>query len=75
MAATRSSRRKLDPIGKIIRKRMIDLDMTQRTFAALIGSNYNYVTNIMYGDRPGTKYIDKIAEVLNLDKEMLKKIA
>lgn len=65
----------LAPIGKIIRKRMIDLDMTQKTLATLIGSNYIYVTYIMYGDRSGAKYMDKIAEVLKMDKEQLKNCA
>ena len=68
-------KKKLAPIGKIIRKRMIDLDMTQKTLAALIGSNYSYVTYIMYGERSGAKYMDRIAEVLKLDRDKLTKCA
>ncbi len=49
--------------------------MTKRDLAASIGANYNYITNILYGERSGEKYMDKIAEVLSLDRAELKKCA
>ncbi len=68
-------KKKLSPIGRIIKKRLIDLDMSKKTFAQLIGANYTYVTYIMYGERSGAKYMDKIARVLKLSLEDLKNCA
>ena len=68
-------KRTLAPIGILIKKRMVDLNMTKRDLAASIGANYNYITNIFYGERSGEKYMDKIAEVLNLDLNELKNCA
>lgn len=68
-------RRKLAPIGKIILKRMIDLNMTKGELVRAIGINYNYLWYILYGERSGAKYMDRIAEVLQLDKEKLKNCA
>ena len=74
MAAKRY-RKKLAPVGKIIRKRMIEMDMTKQELAVLIGAHYNYITFILYGERSGAKYMDRIAEVLKLDREKLKNCA
>jgi len=68
-------KKKLAPIGKIIRKRMIELDMTKKELSQLIGANYNYITYILYGERSGAKYMDRIIEVLKLDKDKLTKCA
>jgi len=68
-------KKKLAPIGKIIWKRMIELDMTKKDLAQLIGANYNYITYILYGERSGAKYMDRIIEVLKLDRDKLIKCA
>jgi transcriptional regulator with XRE-family HTH domain len=72
---TNRRKKKLAPIGKLIRKRLIELDMTKKDFANAIGANYSYVTYILYGERSGAKYMDKIADVLKLDADKLKKTA
>lgn len=59
-------RAKLTPLGKAIKKRLIDLDMTQVELAALLGVNKNYVTRIMTGERSGKKYRKAIAEILGI---------
>lgn len=62
--------RKISPIGIIIKKRLVDLNMTQGELAEAVGVNVNYLGLIIYGYRSGTKYMDAIEKVLgiNLDK-------
>ena len=72
---TKRRTRKLAPIGKLIKKRLIELDMTKQELAKLIGANYTYMTYILYGERSGAKYMDRIAEVLKLDRDKLTKCA
>jgi plasmid maintenance system antidote protein VapI len=67
--------KKLAPIGKIIKKRMIELDMTKKELSTLIGAHYTYINFILNGERSGAKYMDRIAEVLKLDREKLKNCA
>lgn len=58
---------KLTPLGKKIKKRLVDLDMTQRDLAALLGVNAPYITKILTGARTGAKYRKQIAEILGID--------
>lgn len=58
---------KLTPLGKKIKKRLVDLDMTQRELAALLGINPVYITKIMNGSRTGAKYRKQIAKILKFD--------
>ncbi len=57
----------LTPLGKKIKKRLIDLNMTQRDLAAMLGVNAVYLTKIMNGTRTGAKYRKQIAEILGFD--------
>lgn len=50
-----------------IKKRLIELNMTQREFASKIGANENYINLIIYGERSGAKYYDKIGQILKID--------
>lgn len=59
-------RTKLTPWGKLMKKRLIDLDMSQVELAAMLGVNKNYITRIMTGERSGTKYRKAIAEILGI---------
>ncbi|WP_283681250.1 helix-turn-helix domain-containing protein [Parablautia sp. Marseille-Q6255] len=58
----------LTPLGKKIKKRLVDLDMTQRQLAASLGVNPVYITKIMNGSRTGAKYREQIAEILKMDE-------
>lgn len=58
---------KLTPLGKKIKKRLVDLDMTQRDLAAMIGVHEVYLTRILKGQRTGAKYKKQIAEILGID--------
>lgn len=63
-------RKKTIPIfGVQVKKRLIELNMTQRQLAREIGVNENYLTDILQGRRSGTKYRDAINQRLNLKTE------
>ncbi|QUI22580.1 helix-turn-helix transcriptional regulator [Vallitalea pronyensis] len=53
--------------GIIVKKRLIELDMTQRELARSIGVNENYLTDILKGRRSGKKYKEAILETLEID--------
>jgi transcriptional regulator with XRE-family HTH domain len=55
--------------GVRVKKRLIELNMTQRQLASEIGVNENYLTDILQGRRSGTKYRDAINQRLNLQVE------
>jgi transcriptional regulator with XRE-family HTH domain len=54
--------------GLEIRKKLIELGMTQRELAELVGASEEYIWHITHGRRKGTKYVERIKEVLNLEK-------
>ena len=51
-----------------IKKRLIELNMTQRELANKIGMNENYLTDILNGRRSGKKYMDDITKTLGLEE-------
>ncbi|HHW39119.1 MAG TPA: helix-turn-helix transcriptional regulator [Bacillales bacterium] len=55
--------------GVRVKKRLIELNMTQRQLAKNIGVNENYLTDILNGRRSGKKYIDRLTKTLALDIE------
>lgn len=59
---------KLTPLGKEIKKRLIDMGMTQKELAAMLGVKRAYISRIMYGNRTGKKYRKAIAEILGIDE-------
>ena len=60
------AQRKLTPMGKIIKLRLGELEMTQEALAAQVGTSPQYINHIMYGERTGEKYIDEICKVLDI---------
>ena len=54
--------------GLEIRKRLLEIDMTQKELAHLVGTSEAYIWHITHGRRRGNKYIDKIMSVLEMDK-------
>lgn len=56
----------LTPLGKKIKKRLIDMNMTQRELADLLGVNATYITKILTGVRTGAKYRKQIEEILGI---------
>lgn len=53
--------------GKVIKKRLIDKDMTQRELAKRVGTSEGYMKKIISGERSGATYLEKICEVLEID--------
>ncbi len=60
-------KRKLTPLGKTIRKKMIDEDLDVGEFAEYLGIDSRYLGDILRGRRSGAKYIVKIADRLGID--------
>ena len=51
--------------GKRIKKRLIDLNMTQVELARQLGISMQYMRRIISGDRSGNTYRERIEEILN----------
>lgn len=62
-------KRQLTPFGITVKKRLIEKGMTQVWLAEEIGTSNKYLNLILYGDRAGKKYIDKIVSLLDIDPE------
>lgn len=63
-------KRKPLPLNGIkIKKRLVELNMTQRELANRVGMNENYLTDVLKGRRSGKKYMDDIMKVLGLDEK------
>lgn len=53
--------------GVEVKKKLIELNMTQRELAGLLGANENYLTDILKGRRSGKKYKSKIMGILKIN--------
>jgi transcriptional regulator with XRE-family HTH domain len=62
-------------VGKLIKRRLLDLGLNQQEFAKEIGCSSQYLHLIIYGHRSGNKYIDAIERLLNVNLESYKKTA
>lgn len=58
-------RRELTPYGKQVKHRLIEINMTQVELANQVGTTKQYLGKILYGERAGTMYLEKIDQVLN----------
>ncbi len=59
----------LTPLGREIKKKLVDLGLTHQDFANEIGIAPQYLAHILYGRRTGEKYISKIAVFLEIDMQ------
>lgn len=66
------NKRELTPIGKVVKKRLIEVGITHRQLAQQIGTSEQYLNAILFGARSGKKFLPKIARVLGLELEKLK---
>ncbi len=55
--------------GIKVKKRLVELNMTQRELANTVKMNENYLTDVLNGRRSGKKYMDKIIQVLGIDEK------
>lgn len=63
----KTSSGKLTPLGKLVVKALTDRDMSKTQLAAAIGTSPQYLSYILYGVRPGEKYLPAIIAALELD--------
>lgn len=66
---------KLTPLGVKVKKWLIEEGMTQRELAASLGMKEQYLAKMLYGIRPGKKYLPALADMMGVDVEYLKKLA
>ena len=59
----------LTPYGKEVKCRLIELNMTQRELAEIVGTSKQYLGKILHGSRSGTKYVGEINRILGLGKQ------
>jgi len=53
--------------GKRVKRRLLDVGMTSRELAELLGIKPQYVSQICTGKRSGIKHKRKIMEILKMD--------
>ncbi|WP_018752645.1 helix-turn-helix domain-containing protein [Paenibacillus sanguinis] len=68
-------KRELTPIGKVIKKRLIEVGITHRQLAQEIGTSEQYLNSILFGARSGRNYLPKIARALEIEFDSLRKPA
>ena len=68
---TISKARIYTPFGIAVKKRIIDLGITQSRLEKEVGAPYKYLTKMLRGERPGYQYLPLIAEYLDIDLEKL----
>ena len=61
-----SNKRNYSKLGKQIKKKLIDNDMTAAQLADALGTTPQYLNKILHGERSGEKYIEKIKQFLNI---------
>ena len=54
--------------GKLVKKRLIDMGMTQAELAEMIGVGRPYICRILTGDRRGEKYKADIDRILKISE-------
>lgn len=69
------NKKKLSSVGKVIKKRLIDINKSQVWLANEVGMNLSYLRLIVSGYRSGEKYLPAIEKALGLDSGTLQKIA
>ncbi len=53
-------------LGRQIKKELINREMTIKELADVLGTTPQYLNKIIHGDRPGTKYIGRIRQLLDI---------
>ena len=60
---------KLTPLGKDIKKKLVDIDMSQVELAERVGTTKSYLSQVMRGGKSGEKYLTAICAVLDLNPD------
>lgn len=59
-------KRGLSEFGRKVNKRLVELNITQKQLAQMVGTSEAYLSMILHGERSGKKYRDKIEKLLRL---------
>lgn len=62
-------------LGKLIKKRLIDLELTQTELAARIGVNHKYLSKIICGYRGPGRYTESLAKELGVSADELRRLS
>ena len=54
------------PFGRAIRVRLAELNMRQTELADILGTSRTQITLIIYGQRTGREWVDKICNALDM---------
>lgn len=60
--------RDLTPFGVMVKKRLVDKRMTQAELAIRLGITRQYMGLILHGERSGSRYVDQIKNLLDLNE-------
>lgn len=60
------TRKKPTPFGRAIRMRLAELDMQQSDLADMLGISRAQITYIVYGERSGREWVERICEALKM---------
>ena len=60
---------KLTPFGIKVKKSLLEKNMTVSELAERIGVKQSYLSQVLYGDKKGYKYLDEICTLLEIEKE------
>lgn len=56
----------LTAFGMRVKKRLVDKNMTLGALAEKVGMSRSFLSQVLYGKKEGTEYIDAIKEALNI---------
>lgn len=59
----------LTPFGKLVKIKLLEMDMDARDLAKMIGTNPVQISRILHGKRPGHGQVKQIARILDIPIE------
>lgn len=70
----KNNARKLTDFGKKVKKKLIEVDMTQVELAEKLGTSKVYLNLILYGERTGEKYLNNIVNILEIEERNIRQV-
>lgn len=61
-----SRKRELTAYGKEVKHKLIEMNMTQVELPEQVGTSKQYLGKILFGERVGTMYLEKIDQILQI---------
>ena len=66
--------RELSPLGLLVKRRLIDLNITQAELAEAVGMKQGHLADMLRGERAGHKYREAMARKLKLTQEEMARL-